>query len=257
MQQERWTGSVLDILDTARDAGLDGVELTMAVLSRWPGSAEDLRAALAARGLALACLRYTISTGFTDPADADAELLGAERAIQFASEVGTKQLGLKGASHPDPTAKRSAHLAQACRMYDEIGRRAADAGLAINVHLHSHPDSAVRTPDEWTWLLARTNPERVFVCADTGHLLQCGHDPVDTIRRHAARINHVHLKDATRDGAFPPLGRGGVDIPAVLDALARCRYDGWVVLEEEDDSQVHDPALAFRAAASVVRGAGW
>jgi inosose dehydratase len=257
MQGDRWTGGVEDILNAARVAGLDGVELTTAVLARWPGSAAALNEAVGARGLRLACLRYSMATGFTEPSDEPDELAGFDRAVATALAAGTRQLGLKGAAHPEPHRNREAKVEHAARRYNEIARRAADAGLGVNVHLHSHPDAVIRTPEEWDRFLDRTDPATVFVCADTGHLLRSGHDPAVTIRRHLGRIGHVHLKDATADGRFPPLGAGDVDVAEVLDVLIAGRYQGWIVLEEEDPSQIADPVSALRTAASLVReGAG-
>ena len=66
-----------------------------------------------------------------------------------------------------------------------------------------------------------------------------------------ARVDHVHLKDvrlavardARRDGPVPlrdwwsdantALGRGDVDLEAVLAALHRSGYDGWLVVEQD------------------------
>jgi inosose dehydratase len=64
-------------------------------------------------------------------------------------------------------------------------------------------------------------------------------------------VNHVHLKDvdkaltarvvagelpfgeAVREGIFRPLGRGDIDIPALVAALEGAGYPGWYVLEQD------------------------
>ena len=257
MQGDRWTGTVEDILDAAAAAGLQGIELTMAVAAPYHSRPRELRAAVEARGLALACVRYSMPTGFTDPADADAEMAGLERAIRFACEAGTQRLGLKGPSHPQPHLDRQVKAEQAYRMCNRVARRSQAAGLTVNVHLHSHPDAIVWTPQEWDAFLRETDPETVFACGDAGHLLRCGHDPAETFARHLSRISHVHLKDAGADGSFPPLGEGILKLPAVVDVLVEGGYQGWVVLEEEHESQIADPAAALAEAAGLIRSAGW
>lgn len=257
MQGSRWTGTIEDILEAASAAGLQGVELTMAVVAPYHDSPRELRTAIADRGLSLACLRYSMPTGFTDPDDAEAELAGLDQAIRFALETGTQRLGLKGPSHPQPLVRRQAKAEQAYRMCNQAARRAAAEGLTVNVHLHSHPDAIIWTPQEWESFMRETDPEAVFVCGDTGHLLRCGHDPAETLARHLPRISHVHLKDAGADGSFPPLGRGILNVVSVLDVLARGGYQGWVVLEEEHESQIANPAAALREAAAIIRGGGW
>lgn len=92
---------------------------------------------------------------------------------------------------------------------------------------------------------------RVGLCVDTGHLAAAGADPVAITRDHPERVRHVHLKDvdqglaaqvaqgtlpfgeAVRAGMFVPLGRGGVDIAAMVRTLEGSGYRGWYVLEQD------------------------
>jgi inosose dehydratase len=257
MQGDAWTGDVRDIIQAAADGGLDGVELTQNVLRRGPQDPVALRAALNGCDLQLACLRYSMRTGFTRPGEAPAEIAGARTAIEFARAAGTRRLGLKGPADPEPDRERRAKIAHAAAMCNEIATMASQAGLTINVHLHSHADAVIRTPEEWDLFLEQTDPGSVYICADAGHLLRLGHNPAETVRRHIDRVSHVHLKDASRDGSFPPLGRGMLDVTAFIHALLDGGYAGWVVLEEEHESQVADPAGALRKAAQSVRQSGW
>ena len=91
----------------------------------------------------------------------------------------------------------------------------------------------------------------VPLCLDTGHVFLAGGDPVAIARDHAARVRHVHLKDADASlaaavrerrmgyadavarGLFRPLGDGGVRMGDVLAELVRARYAGWAVLEQD------------------------
>ena len=94
---------------------------------------------------------------------------------------------------------------------------------------------------------------------DTGHLYFAGADPARAAERWADRIAHVHLKDvrsevleearaqdtsfleAVLGGVFTVPGDGAVDYPPVLEALARAGYDGWLVVEAEQDPRRADP----------------
>jgi inosose dehydratase len=89
----------------------------------------------------------------------------------------------------------------------------------------------------------------VPLCLDTGHLVVGGSDPVQVVNATADRIAHVHLKDvdvelaravqrgeraytdAVRAGLYTTLGRGDVDLAAVVITLERAGYDGWYVPE--------------------------
>jgi inosose dehydratase len=116
---------------------------------------------------------------------------------------------------------------------------------------HHHCAGFVETPQEIDALLARTDPELVGLCLDTGHATYGGGSPRDLLDRHRARIWHVHFKDcepdvaerahreqwdyqtALRHGLFCELGQGSVDFQAMLRDLTRSGYDGWIVVEQD------------------------
>jgi inosose dehydratase len=147
-----------------------------------------------------------------------------------------------GAPHPltDPEWERlAAHLAE----IDELV-----AGHGLRLAVHPHVGTLIERDDAVQRLLASTD---VGWCLDTGHLFIGGTDPVDFVRRHGARIAHVHLKDvdakiaarvragelslveATQQGLFRPLGKGDARIHEVLRALDEVGYEHWLVLEQD------------------------
>lgn len=127
-----------------------------------------------------------------------------------------------------------------------ITERAAERGVRVAVH--PHVGTAIEGPDDVDRLLDGSPAE---LCLDTGHLLVGGTDPVGLARRAAARVAHVHLKDvhaslaervragrlgyldAVRQGMFAPLGKGDVDVAAIVTALDGAAYSGWYVLEQD------------------------
>jgi inosose dehydratase len=95
---------------------------------------------------------------------------------------------------------------------------------------------------------------------DTGHMVFAGGDPLAVIDRHHARITHVHTKDvrmqviddldrsresfldAVVKGAFTVPGDGSLDFEAIVKRLASYGYEGWFVVEAEQDP-VQSPPL--------------
>ncbi len=133
---------------------------------------------------------------------------------------------------------------------NRIARDVREA-TGLRTVFHPHCGGYVETPAEIAALMARTDPSLVGLCFDTGHTLYGGGDPLAVFEEHAARVWHVHFKDcdlevarraraqglgylaAVRARLFSELGTGGVDFPAMVAALERHGYNGWVVVEQD------------------------
>jgi inosose dehydratase len=113
-----------------------------------------------------------------------------------------------------------------------------------------HPETGtyVEAPWEIEEVLDRSD---IGLCLETGHMMMGGGDPVAMLRDWGERVNHVHLKDGVRtvmagivaDGApatdiwtreaFCELGRGDLDVDAILDGLRGISFGGWLVVEQD------------------------
>jgi inosose dehydratase len=128
----------------------------------------------------------------------------------------------------------------------------------LRLAYHHHMGTVVQTAGEVDELM-RCTGDAVGLLLDTGHLRFAGGDPVQAATRHAARIVHVHCKDlrptvlsrvlnsdrsfldAVVQGVFTVPGDGCIDYPSVFEPLARAGYDGWLVVEAEQDPVVAPP----------------
>ena len=112
--------------------------------------------------------------------------------------------------------------------------------------------------------------EAAHLLLDTGHATWGGADPADLARRYRHRISHVHTKDVRRDvmersraedwsflnsviaGVYTVPGDGMVDFSAVFRELKG--YDGWVVIEaEQDPAKAHPLTYAKMGYAHLTR----
>ena len=127
------------------------------------------------------------------------------------------------------------------------------------------PD-VVQTAEETDRMMANTDPRYVFLCYDTGHFTFAGEDLLAMLKKYVGRVGHVHLKDmrlpvveearknnwsflqAVRNGAFTVPGDGDVDFDPVFKVLSDAGYQGWLLVEAEQDPAKADPlAYAIKA----------
>lgn len=142
---------------------------------------------------------------------------------------------------------------------DHLGKIAYDSGM--HIVYHHHMTTTVQKTGEIDHLMALTDPKYVNLIFDTGHLTLSGEDPVEILKKHHSRIKHVHLKDvrpavmkecyekklsflrSIPKGVFATPGDpdGCVDFPTVFKLLDEYNYEGWLVVEAEQDPAVHNP----------------
>jgi len=134
------------------------------------------------------------------------------------------------------------------------------AGQGITLVYHHHMGTIVESEDEIDKLMANTGPHARLLL-DTGHCLFGGGNPERAAKNHMARVGHIHAKnvrpdiaaqvrneglsflEGVRRGVFTVPGdkEGGVSFPPVLKIAAEHGYQGWLVIEAEQDPDVRNP----------------
>jgi inosose dehydratase len=253
-------------------AGYSGSE----VGNKYPKDPAVLNRALALRGLTI-CNAWFSSFLTTRPR---AETLDAfERQLDFLHAVGARVVGAAEQGHsvqgqdvpvfgekPVFTAEEWKRLADGL---DEMGRRAERKGMTLTYH--HHMGTGVQTAEEIDRLMESTEPGLVSLLFDTGHLTFAGIDPASVLKRHAGRIRHVHLKDvrpavlarvqpegwsflrAVRAGVFTVPGDGCIAFEPLFELLDGAGYQGWMVVEAEQDPAKADPLEYAQKARRFIR----
>ena len=119
--------------------------------------------------------------------------------------------------------------------------------------------TVVQTAEEIDKMMDMCDPDAVYLLFDTGHLAYCGEDYMAVLKKYAKRIKHVHLKDirpeivakvkaeslsflqGVRLGAFTVPGDGTIDFKPVFDVLDEADYEGWMLVEAEQDPAIANP----------------
>jgi sugar phosphate isomerase/epimerase len=106
----------------------------------------------------------------------------------------------------------------------------------INIALHNHPDpSRYWNPETVLKVTAGCNP-RIGACADTGHWVRSGLDPVACLQKLQGHIISLHFKDLNefaRKGHDVVWGTGVSNAPAMLAELRRQGFTGVFSIEYE------------------------
>ncbi|MFO0960259.1 MAG: sugar phosphate isomerase/epimerase [Isosphaeraceae bacterium] len=118
----------------------------------------------------------------------------------------------------------------------------------IRVAIHNHgPEDKVWPSPYDAWEAIQSHDPRIGLCIDVGHTARCGVDPAEAIRKCSARLYDMHIKDIdSTDPKGKPieLGRGVLDLAAMLRALREIKYAHLIGLEYEKDGKDPVPGMA-------------
>lgn len=134
------------------------------------------------------------------------------------------------------------------------------AGQGITLVYHHHMGTVVQTGEEIDALMSATGPATKLLL-DTGHAYFAGVDPLELAKSHMDRVRHIHIKnvrddvmqqaitedlsfiEAVRRGVFTVPGdpEGTIEFEPILRIAAQENYQGWLVVEAEQDPDVRDP----------------
>lgn len=243
-------------LAEARQAGFAGVEMGR----KFPTTFAELGPLLANERLALASGWYSSNLLERD-VDAEIEAMQPHLALMKATGV-TAMVFCETARcvHLDramPVSRRprltEADWQQLLPRLDAVAEYLASEG--VNMAFHHHMGTAIQSTADVQRLLESTG-DHVGLLLDTGHCRFAGGDPLDWLQRWGERVVHVHCKDvreaviersrnrdasfldAVVDGVFTIPGDGDLDFDAVMQRLVKLGYDGWLVVEAEQDQTV-------------------
>ncbi|MEP2531928.1 myo-inosose-2 dehydratase [Shimia sp.] len=266
-------------LSEARAAGYEGIEMG----GKFPQDAAALNTLLGAHDLNLASGWWE---GKILDRGVDAEFEAMQDYLQMLITLGVKHFvygeGSCGRLEGiwKPISQRPVLAETEWESYAAALSTLADRteALGINLALHPHMGTIVETDAEIDRVMQLVGPS-VKLAFDTGHCTFAGGDPVAVCAKHADRIVHLHCKDirtdklnkavstdmsfmdAILDGIFTVPGDGGVDFGAILSSLQQANFDGWLVVEAEQNPEKAPPffyaKLGFENLSTLAAEAGF
>lgn len=266
-------------LSETRQAGYAGTEMG----GKFPRTATELRPMLEKHKLVLVSGWYD---GRAHEKDISAEWDAVLPHLTLLRDMGCRHVvyaDTSGRSEGDlfaPISKRPRLRPDEWPNYGRklttLAERMADFG--VGMAFHHHMGTFVETDEEIGRLMDSTGPA-VGLLYDSGHCVFSGGEPVSLLRRHVRRVVHVHCKDSRKevlqrarasdtsfmqavlDGVFTMPGDGFVDYPTLLKILHDSGYEGWLVVEAEQDPAKAHPLtyakLGFANLSRLARDAGF
>lgn len=140
---------------------------------------------------------------------------------------------------------------------ESLGELANEKDMSIVYH--HHMGTGIQDENEIDYLMQNTDPDKVSLLFDTGHLVFTGIDPLTIFNKYYDRVKHIHFKDireeigndikdkdesfltAVRKGAFTVPGDGMIDFQPIMNRIKEVGYEGWIVIEAEQDPAVANP----------------
>ncbi|UVV70145.1 myo-inosose-2 dehydratase [Brucella anthropi] len=267
-------------LDETAEIGFDGIEKG----HKFPQEPAALKAVLEPRKLRYVSGWYSLNLLVNS---VEEEKKAMQPALDLLKAMGSKVIIVcetSNAIHGDNDKPLSERPVLEEARWEEFGagvealaEHAAAQGIALVYH--HHMGTVVQSEDEIDLLMQHTGPHTKLLL-DTGHCLFGGGDPERVAKKHMDRVGHIHAKnvrpavatevrdqslsflEGVRRGVFTVPGDvdGGVDFVPVMRVAADKTYQGWLVIEAEQDPDIRNPyqyqSLGLKSLKSFAREAG-
>ncbi len=254
--------SLEEALRQAAEAGFTGMETGR----RFPMDMEELGPILDQFGI-LGCGGWF--SGLLLDGDIEVEKDRIARQLTFFKEAGAPCIvygetarSVQGERHSPLNRKPvigEAEMAAYGRKMSDFADWCAAQGMPLSYH--HHMGAVVEREAELDLFMKHSSIPLLF---DAGHMAFAGGDQMRVIENHHRRFNHVHTKDIRRSvtdgldrdsesfldavikGAFTVPGDGSIDFETLVKTLDDKGYQGWFVVEAEQDPIANPPLKMAR-----------
>jgi inosose dehydratase len=234
--------------------------------NKYPKDPIVLKKALDMRGVEI-CNAW-FSTLFTsEPANVTYEAFKLHRDFLYAmgakvigcSEQGNSIQGTTKAVFDEKPVYTEEEWKKVTDGMNHLATLAEEKGMKVS--FHHHMGTGVQTPEEIDRFMAETN-DNVYLLFDSGHLVYSegnSEAAYEVLKKHISRTVHIHLKDVrmavvdkvkaehlsflegVKLGTFTVPGDGVIDFEPIFKMIAQSDYEGWMVVEAEQDPAIANP----------------
>lgn len=255
-------------------AGFQGSE----VGNKYPRDTKVLKKALQPYRLQIASA--WLSVYFTEEGREEETLKNFDAHAKFLKEMGAKVIVICECGHciqgkklpvlgKDKPIFSETQWKKLFSGLENIGKKAKD--MDMKIVYHHHMGTGVQTRAEIDKLMENTDSSLVYILSDTGHITFAGDSALSLVEDYIKRIKHVHLKDirpnvlkevkekglsfldAVKAGVFTVPGDGCIDYKPILKCLADNKYEGWFIVEAEQDPEKANPLEYAKKAFNYIK----
>lgn len=243
-------------------AGFSGSEIG----NKYPTNTKELSKACDLRGIQI-CNKWFSCEFITKPEE---ETLKAfEETCDFLNAMGAKVVGVCETGRTiqgditkkmfdDAPVLTEEEFEKIANGLNKMGKIAKSKGMKIGYHYHM--GTGVQSLEEFDKLMNMTDPELVGALFDTGHATFAGECAVEVLKKYIDRVVHIHFKDvrsgilqevkdkklsflqAVKAGIYTVPGDGDmVDWDSIFEIISASNYNGWIVIEAEQDPAIANP----------------
>lgn len=251
--------SLEECLAQSRSAGFTGMEQGR----RFPGTPEEMLPILKKADVTLCGGWFSgtlVNEGLAENKDRIQPMIDLFKAVNAPCIVyGEVSRSIQG-DRSKPLATKAVlsddEMKAYARKVTELGEWCAGQGMPLSYHHHM---AAVVQFEHELDAFMKNSGEGIPLLLDAGHLAFAGGDVLRAIDNHHKRISHVHVKDVRMEvikaldwtrqsfldavalGAFTVPGDGSLDFGAIVQKFADYGYEGWFVVEAEQDPRKNPP----------------
>jgi len=246
---------------------------------KFPRDAASLKALLAKYSMVMSSQWNSVH--FSDSSRKEEELIKYKQRVDFLAEMGCKHVVTceSGNTFEDLTQNKVSIEDMSEEQWESLidglhqaGQYCKDKGMKLVYHYHG--ETVIEKPAQIDRLMASTNADLVHLLYDTGHAYYGGYDPLELLNRYYDRIAYIHLKDirqvqlneliqsglrfrtGVQNGVFTVPGDGCIDFAPIIQQLLDRGYDGWIIIEAEQDPGIADPVVFARQALTYLHALG-
>ncbi len=232
-----WGGNDAQAIADLAALGYRGIQLRANTFGPYKAKPSELKAMLDQHKMQLAM--FSSGNVEVDPTKEQSTIDMHVAHASFVKALGGSAIQLTNSARPKDRLPTTAELKRLATVMNEIGKQTADIGVQATYHNHMH--QLGETPEEVDVIVQAMDPRYVKLELDIAHYRQGGGMPEKAVRQYKDLIYALHLKDTMsplpagsdekRDYKFVELGRGNVNVPAVIKALNDIGFTGWGIVE--------------------------